>query len=414
MQEDDGTSRRIAIFNTKTLVSDMMEKTVPPELQKHISKTTLELAAKIESLQKLNIRIKECEENIKCVATRNVLPPNVKATPIGFQSPLLDTLAPSRVDGQTFENCPTIRDAKAMIHRNAMYMQWNLDLQIMQAQRLQLKEYCKKENFVNRAAAANTARISTWKELDLDLSDDELEITGVSDEQLTAKLVVLFKKVLEQAAAEKRAIEKAKSTSATKKEKLRDKLAQKSPEEHFNMAIDEKLQAILGKGKGKGKDFQVNHSAIAAASIRSGVVDNAVVEVNIGSYEDQTSKNGLSPTMSGGTINPAKSRGKGKGKSEAKGKGKQGRHAQKHPQGGWIPKVYGDKGAQPQQKGKSKGKGKGKNKNADQKGGGKDSKGKGSGKQTKGSGGNIQKPKGRGKGKTWRTEPWPSSGVWYQ
>ena len=98
-------------------------------------------------------------------------------------------------EGHTFPIRSTIREAKEHIHRKFVVAQWVLDIQAMEAQRTFLKKYCKKEEFIARCVDHNANRVQTWRELDLDLSDSETEITGIDDDHLTAHLAIIFKQV---------------------------------------------------------------------------------------------------------------------------------------------------------------------------------------------------------------------------
>ena len=61
-------------------------------------------------------------------------------------------------------------------------VQLQFDLQMMEAQRMSLKVFCKKENVIDICIIENDMRATCWKDLDLDLSDSECEITGATDE----------------------------------------------------------------------------------------------------------------------------------------------------------------------------------------------------------------------------------------
>ena len=90
-----------------------------------------------------------------------------------------------------------------------------------------------------------------WKELDLDLEDDDIEMKGMSEEHLTAKATVIYKRTVDKAASALKAKKDLESKKALKREKFIEDLVKRSPQEFLNQAIDQRIAAAKAKPQKK-------------------------------------------------------------------------------------------------------------------------------------------------------------------
>jgi len=135
----------------KDMVDDHFDDVVDAPTKKAIRQFTSSLVAKIDSLQKTNKRIEKANHEISELNnSRN--PPGVRPVGMAFETPLLDSLKiPDSERSYTFslrENS-SIRDAKMQLHFEFQRAQRFLDLKVMEAQRLELKAYLKKQAFID-------------------------------------------------------------------------------------------------------------------------------------------------------------------------------------------------------------------------------------------------------------------------
>ena len=79
------------IRNIKMAVEDEFAKVIPADSLKMIKKVSLELATKIEQLQKTNSRIMQHEKDIECLKMMRV-PNGMKPVSFPYETPFLDSL----------------------------------------------------------------------------------------------------------------------------------------------------------------------------------------------------------------------------------------------------------------------------------------------------------------------------------
>ena len=336
-------------------VSKELGKFLPSHVTKSMQKQAQELRNKIQALQRTNDRKKKLESEISMLEGGQ-LPPGVRKCPNTFETPLLDS--PVRQDGLVWNVTlgDSIRDTKEKAHLFTLLCQRQLDLQLIELHRQQLKEYVRKSAFISRCSKhfQNLEQPSSTSCALLDIDEDADDSTGVmvhqlglSEERFHGILLPIYKKIVDGEAAKKVLDMEAGDKKQKEKERFLEQVANKSPLEFFNEAIDQRLSLLTKKGKGKGK-----------ASLPSAELTLAALHSSTGTLDKQEVQNIIAECPNHDLPRPkpkpkAKARtasGKGKGKSSEKPKGK-GKNKGSH-----LPKGKG-KG------GKNTGKSSGKSKN---------------------------------------------------
>lgn len=385
------------IKGIKEAVEEEFAKTLPQDTLKAIKKFSLDLASKIEQLQKTNHRIKQHEEEINHLQDMRI-PNGCKPVPYPYESPFLDSI---QMETETvtveFPEGTSLREAKRILHCKYLEHMRKIDLKIAQAQRTELRKSTRKQTFVERCLATYKGKTDLWKELDLDFDCDP-EGSSITASVLEAKADNLYHKTVDQAAIllqKKREHEKSRQTT---KEKLLKEMLEKSPEELLQMTIDARIAEKMPSAKKPAKpnnqnrkdQLLQNHFNTASAFV-------ATSTSNDNSMSDPSNFQHLWKDLPTQPLRLTSQKGKGKQKwpSPSKGKGKN------------------QKGSKGDHKGKTKGKGKGfgqPTRKGNQKGANTGSfldkrlhhgkKGRGKGVQT-GKG-----PHKKGKGKGGKERPW--------
>ena len=311
----------------KALVEKELESLVSPEISKHIKRVTLELSDKIYALQRTKSRLEKAEEEVRLLEEKR-LPNGVRRVPIPFETPLLES--PVGEDVEFTIRIPagtSLREAKSMVHFAALSAQKKLDLKVVSLQREELRKITRKDVFVTKGLEAFRQQAHNWSVLDLDLEDDEADVRGISETNLTAKLHTIYKKTVDKIAADVKRKADAEDRSRISRANLVAQLSRTPPADLLNQAIDDRIAAVANLRKPKKKQQQqcVNSAALFVAASDS-TLDQETVARNLPSA---LPKNGLSPARGGGNTDKGKAKGKGKTKdaswtsSKAKGKGKQ-------------------------------------------------------------------------------------------
>ena len=341
------------------IVSKELGKFLPSHVTKSMQKQAQELRSKTQALQRTKDRKKKLESEITMLEGGQ-LPPGVPKCPHTFETSLLDS--PVHQDGLVWNITlgDYIRETKEKVHLFNLLCQRHLALQLIELHRQQLKEYVKKSAFISRCSkhVQNLERPSSTSCALLDIDEDGDDSTGVlvhqlglSEERFHGILLSIYKKVVDGEAAKKVFDMEAGDKKQKEKEKFLEQVANKSPLEFFNEAIDQRLTLLSKKGKGKGKASPGN------ASLPSAELTLAAVHSSTGTLDKQELQNIIADCPNHELSRPkpkskARARaasGKGKGKSSEKPKGKGKNKASHLPKG----KGKGGKGT-----GKSSGKSK--------------------------------------------------------
>ncbi|CAK0828489.1 unnamed protein product [Prorocentrum cordatum] len=309
-------------------LSDLIEKELKDymnsDLKTSIKKASTTLAAKIESLQKTNARKTKLEAELQSLRG-GTIPAGVKPANFGFETDLLDTvtLQDTSYDIRFDSGC-TIRDAKRKLHIFYLEKCRELDLRVVEEQRTRLRQYTRKDNFIDRLLAERTSIDSGWNTLDLDLEVGDGP-HGVSESSLRAKGEAIYTKL-------------------------------KKPADHLSTAIDLKLREALRK-RTDGSSSASGANAHLEASIRQLQKGDNIQPSDLA---DVIAKNSLAPASSGG-VGAGKSKAKGKNKTGGKGKAG-GKGKDKPPSTPSQPPGKGSSKGKDKWKASSKGKAKGKSK----------------------------------------------------
>lgn len=387
---DEGGAQPMAVEpdhdRIKKLVHAAIEKSRDPVLSKHVLKVTQRLASRIDSLQKLNERLKKNVKDIELLGT-GVIPSGTKPFSVAYETQLLDsvTVDPEQhrlPDGMNMQLPPgkTIREAKKTCYIQFLLFNAATDKILMNAQRDELRSLTRRDKFVEAILdVPKTIATNHWNILDSDLDDSETPATYDID-KLREKAWSLYSRTVDIAAENKaKAIEKATSDARTQNDAIM-KLTQATPTQLFEASVAKAVDKVLDK---KGvvnmnkvvappPGLDVDHAALYSTLVSGGAIN-----------ESDVTKNSISPTIGGGTNSrkkvsvPPLTKAAAKPKAKAKAKPK--------PQ----PKPWPTSG---------KGKGKGKGKGVVQPAKGK-SRGKGKGNGGKGGRGGPPRQKGKGKGK---------------
>jgi len=321
------------IKDIKKLVEAEVGSLISPELHKKLRNLTLELAAKVESLQKTNARRnKITSEREELTAGR--IPESIKTLGFAFECQLLDSmcLPEDRTFTVTVKSGTSVRETMKQLHCAHHLWMKELEQSVTDQHRLDLKKLANKTAFTDRGLAASKALSTDWKILDLD-SDDEKDPRGIDNDKLTAKLHIIYNKTIDRLA--KTAAEKQKKENDQRNSKydLLSKLAGAPPSDHLDRAIDKRIELRIGGGgnvkakakaaaKANAKDakdskFEVDNSGIYTACVL-GMDDG-----NPNRLDSFVSpKNEVSPAIGGGKATGKGKGGKGSnGKSKGKGKG---------------------------------------------------------------------------------------------
>ena len=193
------------------IVSKELGKFLPSHVTKSMQKQAQELRSKTQALQRTKDRKKKLESEITMLEGGQ-LPPGVRKCPHTFETSLLDS--PVHQDGLVWNITlgDYIRETKEKVHLFNLLCQRQLDLQLIELHRQQLKEYVKKSAFISRCSkhVQNLERPSSTSCALLDIDEDGDDSTGVmvhqlglSEERFHGILLSIYKKVVDGEAAKK-------------------------------------------------------------------------------------------------------------------------------------------------------------------------------------------------------------------
>lgn len=385
------------------LIDAELGRYLAPAVLKDIRRQSLELSNKIRGLQRTNMKREKLKKDLS-VFGEGRLPEGYRPFPHTFETHLLDEMVLQDGISRHVDSSLSVRETKHRFHVEHQKTQCELDLQLLDKHRAHLKSYIRKEAFVDRCLQhfpTHPTQDSAAAVLDLEESDAEdqpsLHVRGLSQDQCTARVLAIYRKIIDTEAEHKRLEADKKIAERRKHEEVVRQVVNKSPEQFLNDAIDSRIaiSKAAPKPKKAARKKQENRSALQvhvddtglAVQALSGMMDQSIVSdyVAVRPNESKGAK-GF------GKANNSKGSGKGKGKSS--------------------PSSKGNGNFSSSSKGKGKGKGRGKNNNpqpavkplskneyAPRKGGKGKSKSKG-----------VQQQKGTGKGKKGSgKDSWPGS-----
>ncbi|CAJ1414841.1 unnamed protein product [Effrenium voratum] len=327
-------AEEVKITEIKRLVEEELKGFLPPDAIKCIKKSSLELAAKIQQLQKTNARISKLDGDLKALAEGRI-PNGSKPFPVPFETPLWDSVRPSAESLGWTVNFPegsTLRACREHLYRAFLEKMRSFDLILARQQREELRLLTKKTTFVDKCLQTRSARSSLWQELDLDVDEDEVDLQTMSETSLTAKATVIYKRTVEKAASALKAKKDLQIRKDQQKDKMVNSLLQTSPQDFLNQAIDQRIAVSKAKAKPVSKKMPRKPPGLnvdAAAAFVSAAADANMSKESLEAFVQESA-----PSRWG---SQGKSSGKGSGMTTWKGKGPPG-HAGKGKKGDWYGK----------------------------------------------------------------------------
>ena len=125
-----------------------------PTTEKHIHRVVQKLGAKIQSLQKVNERIKSNTDAMAKLNSKE-LPEHAKPFAVNFETPLLDAvfIPEETVFQPAIPAGKTVREAKEMAYMQYLLVQRQLDKITLDRQRWQIRETTTQEAFIDQCLA---------------------------------------------------------------------------------------------------------------------------------------------------------------------------------------------------------------------------------------------------------------------
>jgi hypothetical protein len=229
------------IKQIKSTVEDEFAQAIPQDTMKSIKKFSLDLASKVEQLQKTNARMKKQQEEIQILAQDRV-PNGMKPVPYPYETAFLDSLMINRGEWKVeLPENTNLREARKMIHCSYLRIMREIDHEIAKAQRVELRNSTKKSAFIEKCATAYTAKASLWKDLDLDF-EDEPKTNNITEEVLRVKASNVYDKTIDHAATLLQKRKDQEKAQQMKKDGLLKSMLNKSPEDLLHMTIDARIE----------------------------------------------------------------------------------------------------------------------------------------------------------------------------
>ena len=300
------------IRNIKMAVEDEFAKVIPADSLKMIKKVSLELASKIEQLQKTNSRITQHEKDIESLKTTRV-PNGMKPVSFPYETPFLDSLMFEESSWHVeIPKETTLRDAKKIIHCSYLHSMRKIDLMIARAQRTDLRKATKKSEFVNKCSESFKSKVQTWRDLDLDFEEEEPEANKITTSMVESKASNVYDKTVDQAAALVKKRKDHLKFQEKKKQDMVNKMLQKTPEELLKQTIDARIRENVKhtRSANNSRDRANPHlnsaSAFVATTSGSAAMADDPVEMF---WVERAKQNKKKQDLKGG-------KGKGKGKDK--------------------------------------------------------------------------------------------------
>ena len=132
--------REAKIKQIKSTVEDEFAQAIPQDTMKSIKKFSLDLASKVEQLQKTNARMKKQQEEIPILA-QNRVPNGMKPVPYPYETAFLDSLMINRGEWKVeLPENTNLREARKMIHCSYLRIMREIDHEIAKAQRVRVEK----------------------------------------------------------------------------------------------------------------------------------------------------------------------------------------------------------------------------------------------------------------------------------
>eukprot|EP00931_Biecheleriopsis_adriatica_P106787 TRINITY_DN81174_c0_g1_i1.p1 TRINITY_DN81174_c0_g1~~TRINITY_DN81174_c0_g1_i1.p1 ORF type:complete len:490 (+),score=116.36 TRINITY_DN81174_c0_g1_i1:1486-2955(+) len=340
----------------KDMVDSELGKYMNPTIAKDIKKETEKLVDKIRAMQKTKTRTSTIEKEIEELK-QGRLPHSAKQLGISFQSHLLEEMASQEGVDCTIDTQASTRENKEKLHLQYLLHQRQLDIQLLKMHRQELKQFLKVDNFIARCLKDFGGGPSNPSDslhlLGIADSDDEMNgptsinTFGQSIESITAKVVAIYKKVVDKEAARVLNISKEEKSKADEAKKFIEAVIKKSPEEHLLDTVDRRLKDLIGgiklgkeqkqellKKVGKGSSSGEAKAAVTALrnDLEESQLEEKLRESAIEMYEQSAPKDkgkgydnlrsGIAPSSNRRSRGRGGSKGKEKGRGRSLGKGK--------------------------------------------------------------------------------------------
>lgn len=305
------------IQEIKSLVDAELKNSISADALKTIKKHSLDLASKIEQLQKTNARIVKNNEDIEKLLQGRI-PNTCKPCSVPFETTLWDSISPSetlRTFSVVFPEGISLRESRERLHRAYLERMKQYDQLVAQKQREDLRLATKKSVFVQKCLETRATQNTLWNDLDLDLEED-VSMKGMSVEHLSAKATVIYTRTVDRAASFLKTKKELEAKSQLRKDRLLTALSQKAPVDFLNEAIDKRI--VLAQQQPKTKQRKPLPSSVNAAAAFVSTTSNT--SMNKDDFAPFVSE----PLTAKGTgkfarPGPVQNKGKGKGVSSAKG-----------------------------------------------------------------------------------------------
>lgn len=305
------------IQEIKSLVDAELKNSISADALKTIKKHSLDLASKIEQLQKTNARIVKNNEDIEKLLQGRI-PNTCKPCSVPFETTLWDSILPCetlRTFSVVFPEGISLRESRERLHRAYLERMKQYDQLVAQKQREDLRLATKKSVFVQKCLETRATQNTLWKDLDLDLEED-VSMKGMSVEHLSAKATVIYTRTVDRAASFLKTKKELEAKSQLQKDRLLTALSQKAPVDFLNEAIDKRI--VLAQQQPKTKQRKPLSSSVNAAAAFVSTTSNT--SMNKDDFAPFVSE----PLTAKGTgkfarPGPVQNKGKGKGVSSAKG-----------------------------------------------------------------------------------------------
>ena len=298
-------------------------KSLDDGTKRGIQKATKQLISRIQTLQKLKVRIAEYESRLE-VLKKDRLPEGVKPMTFPYETPLLDSPLSKKNETFTveFQAGMSVREAMAKLHLSQTKWRTERDLEIAQAQRLELKKSTRPTEFIQECVSAVSGMTEAMIDLDLDLEGFHIEHKTISEECARKKAGALFKSVVEKAAKEVAEKKQAKQRSSQKQEDVVNEMLKKTPADFFRNAVSEVVSEVLEKGKSRGKGKLKSQSDGKRSEVKidnvGALLENEKSAKSLANFVSPKNDEPRQSKPSSGTKGQSKGKGKGKGKSKSK------------------------------------------------------------------------------------------------
>ena len=146
-QDVDGVKTGLYDVVRDLVTGEIKKNRWSAEVQVHVRRKTLELAAKIESLQKTNTRASTIDKELADLQSGRV-PKSCRPFSVTFESPLLEEkLGAKTMPALSLDGDLTLREAKEKAYAYYLTVNKMLDREVLRRQREALRTFTKKECF---------------------------------------------------------------------------------------------------------------------------------------------------------------------------------------------------------------------------------------------------------------------------